>query len=152
LSIRARDINDVQVRELYREQVALERDYATKLQVFTRKASEKKARTTATLVLGNEPTKVWDENTLRQRSGYLGNKSQTFGTDSRPSTLDDAYAQIITSMTLSAQDHNSLADAITSQVIDVLKSLEKKCEETKKKVRPVVPSEYRSCVYSANSK
>jgi hypothetical protein len=58
------------VRELYRERVALERDYAAKLQVLTRKASEKKAKTTTSLVLGDEPTKVWDENTLRQRFGH----------------------------------------------------------------------------------
>jgi Fes/CIP4, and EFC/F-BAR homology domain len=58
------------VRELYRERVALERDYASKLQILARKASEKKAKTTASLVLGNEPTKVWDENALRQRSGH----------------------------------------------------------------------------------
>jgi hypothetical protein len=48
----------------------LERDYAAKLQTLARKASEKKAKTTASLVLGDEPTKVWDENTLRQRSGH----------------------------------------------------------------------------------
>lgn len=50
------------------------------------------------------------------------------------STLDNAYSQIITSMTLSAQDHVSLSEAITSQVIDALKSVEKKSEEAKRKV------------------
>lgn len=38
-------------------------------------------------------------------------------------------------MTLSAQDHVNISDTLTSQVIDVLKSIEKKSEETKKKVR-----------------
>ena len=51
------------------------------------------------------------------------------------STIDNAYAQIVASMTLSAQDHVNISDALTSQVIDVLKSIEKKGEETKKKVR-----------------
>ena len=51
------------------------------------------------------------------------------------STLDNAYTQIIASATLSAQDHVNLSDALTSQVIDVLKLIEKKSEETKKKVR-----------------
>jgi hypothetical protein len=51
--------------------------------------------------------------------------------------LNNAYAQIITSITLSAQDHVNLADAITLQVVDVLKSIEKRSEDTKKKVRPV---------------
>lgn len=103
------------VRELYRERVALDRDYASKLQILARKASEKKARTVSSLVLGNEPTKIWDENALRQ------------------STLDNAYSQIIASMTLSAQDHVNLAEAITLQVVDVLKAFEKKSEDTKKK-------------------
>lgn len=51
------------------------------------------------------------------------------------STIENAYAQIITSMTLSAQDHVNISDTLTSQVIDVLKSVEKRGEETKKKVR-----------------
>jgi hypothetical protein len=39
-------------------------------------------------------------------------------------------------MTLSAQDHVNLADAMTLQVVDILKSIEKKSEDTKKKVCP----------------
>lgn len=64
-----------------------------------------------------------------------------FASDSKltigASTLDNAYAQIIASMTLSAQDHFNLADAVTLQVIDVIKLIEKKSEDTKKKVRPI---------------
>lgn len=56
-----------QVRELYRDRVALEREYAAKLQALARKASEKKARMTTAFVLGDEPTKVWDESALRKR-------------------------------------------------------------------------------------
>jgi hypothetical protein len=51
--------------------VALEREYAAKLQILTRKASDKKAKTCAAFVVGNEPTKNWDENTLSQRSVEL---------------------------------------------------------------------------------
>jgi hypothetical protein len=47
-------------------------------------------------------------------------------------------------MTLSAQDHVNLADAMTLQVVDVLKSIERKSEDTKKKVRPEVSSNLRS--------
>lgn len=57
----------MQVRELYRERVALEREYAAKLQVLTRKASDKKSKLEAALVVGEDPTKSWDKNTLRQR-------------------------------------------------------------------------------------
>ncbi|KZP33431.1 hypothetical protein FIBSPDRAFT_810692 [Athelia psychrophila] len=103
------------VRDLYRERVNLDREYALKLQALARKASEKKAKLTAPLVLGNEPTKIWDENALRK------------------STLDNAYAQIIASMTLAAQDHVTLADALTSQVTEVLRVIGSKSEETKRK-------------------
>lgn len=61
------------VRDLYRERVNLDREYALKLQALARKASEKKAKLTAPLVLGNEPTKIWDENALRKRSGRPNN-------------------------------------------------------------------------------
>ena len=134
----APEINDAQVREPYRERAALERDYATKLQVIARKASEKRAKTTTSLVLGAEPTKVWDENTLRQRSGpHRKTWCGVHNTNSAISTLDNAYSQIIASMTLSAQDHVNLAEAVAFQVLDVLKSVEKKCDETKKKVGPI---------------
>ncbi|KIM35924.1 hypothetical protein M413DRAFT_325021 [Hebeloma cylindrosporum] len=106
-------INDV--RDLYTTRVALERDYATKLQLLTRKASEKKAKASSAFILGNEPTKPFDNNTLKQ------------------STLDAAFDEIITSMFNSAQDHINLADALTSQTIEILRILEKKNEEVKKK-------------------
>lgn len=61
----------IKVRDLYRERVALDREYALKLQALARRASEKKAKLTASLVLGNEPTKVWDENALRKRSVHV---------------------------------------------------------------------------------
>ncbi|KAI0769881.1 hypothetical protein C8Q74DRAFT_1271721 [Fomes fomentarius] len=103
------------VRDLHRERAALERDYATKLQLLVKKAAEKKAKKMPALVVGNEPTKAWDENTIRQ------------------STLDKAYAQLLSAMSDTAQDHINLADALNGQVVEPLKATERKHEETKKK-------------------
>lgn len=64
---RSTDILPLQVRDLHRERAALERDYATKMQLLVKKAAEKKAKKMPALVVGNEPTKAWDENTIRQR-------------------------------------------------------------------------------------
>lgn len=57
-----------QTRELYAARVTLEREFASKLQALVRKASEKKAKALSVYVFGNEPTKSWDSNTLKQRS------------------------------------------------------------------------------------
>ncbi|KAI0712543.1 hypothetical protein C8Q76DRAFT_735094 [Earliella scabrosa] len=103
------------IRDLHRERAALEREYATKLQLLVKKAAEKKARKMPALVVGSEPTKAWDENTIRQ------------------STLDRAYTQLLASMNDTAQDHVNLADALTSQVVEPLKATERKHEDTKKK-------------------
>ncbi|KAF8968963.1 hypothetical protein BDZ97DRAFT_1797220 [Flammula alnicola] len=102
------------VRELYTARVALEREYAAKLQILTRKASEKKVKCSSAFVLGNEPTKAWDDNTLKR------------------STLEGAYDAIITSMVNSAQDHINYADILTSQTIEILRIMEKRNEEAKK--------------------
>ena len=59
--------NLFQVRELYRERVALERDYAAKLQLLAKKAADKKTRKISTLVVGNEPTKPAQESAIKQR-------------------------------------------------------------------------------------
>ena len=50
------------------------------------------------------------------------------------STLNVAYDQIITSIVDSAQNHIKLADELNSQVVEVLKEVERKNEEAKKKV------------------
>lgn len=50
------------------------------------------------------------------------------------STLNVAYDQIITSTVNSAQNHIKLADELNSQVVEVLKGVERKNEEVKKKV------------------
>ncbi|KAF5330266.1 hypothetical protein D9758_014458 [Tetrapyrgos nigripes] len=103
------------VRELFKDRAALEREYAMKLQALTKKASEKKAKTKSVLVLGNDPTKAWNESTLKQ------------------STLNAAYDSILNSMVTSAQDHLNVADVLTTQVVEILKILEKKNEDVQKK-------------------
>ena len=47
--------------------VALEREYAGKLQGLARKFSERKAKMEVSFVLGNEPNKSWDSAVLKQR-------------------------------------------------------------------------------------
>ncbi|GBE83192.1 hypothetical protein SCP_0502390 [Sparassis crispa] len=105
----------VDVRELFRERAAIEREYATKLQVLARKATEKKNKKIAALVVGNEPTKACEEDVLLQ------------------STINNAYSQLILSLHESAQDHLDLSDAFNSQVVDALKSTERRHDEAKKK-------------------
>ncbi|KAK7048535.1 hypothetical protein R3P38DRAFT_1868987 [Favolaschia claudopus] len=105
----------VEVRELYRERTALEREYAAKLQALTKRAAEKRAKLVAAFVVGDEPTKAFSESTLGQN------------------TLNAAFNEIITSMTDTAQDHVNLADSLNTQVVDVLKAVERKQEDLKKK-------------------
>ncbi|KAJ7796189.1 hypothetical protein B0H14DRAFT_2916290 [Mycena olivaceomarginata] len=105
----------VEVRELFRERTALEREYATKLNALTKRAAEKRAKLTAAFVVGDEPTKAYTETTLGQN------------------TLNAAFNEIISSMTDTAQGHVNLADSLNTQVVDVLKAVERKQEELKKK-------------------
>ena len=53
------------------------------------------------------------------------------------STLNVAYDQIIASIVDSAQNHIKLADEFNSQVVEVLKGVERKNEEAKKKVSQI---------------
>ncbi|KAJ7021586.1 hypothetical protein C8F04DRAFT_1140261 [Mycena alexandri] len=105
----------VEVRELYRDRIALEREYAAKLQVLTKRATEKRTKLVSTFVVGDEPTKASSEAILAQN------------------TLNAAFKEIISSMANTAQDHVNLADALNNQVADVLKGVERKNEELKKK-------------------
>jgi len=105
-----------QLRDILRERASLEREYAAKLQALAKKTVERKTKRIALLVLGDNPTRVWDAQTLHT------------------STLDAAYSQFITFMESSAQDHITLADAVTSQVVEPLKLLEVKQETANRKV------------------
>ena len=44
------------------------------------------------------------------------------------------YDEMMNSMVNTAQDHVNIADALTSQVVEVLRSVGKKSEECRKKV------------------
>ena len=67
LVVFVRDCFTGQIRELYRERVGLERDYAAKLSVLAQKAVDKKNKKMARAVMGDEPFKPWNEETLLQR-------------------------------------------------------------------------------------
>jgi formin-binding protein 1 len=57
----------VQVREIYQNRIALEREYSGKLLLLANKATEKKTKKIAALVLGEEPTKTWGEGDVKTR-------------------------------------------------------------------------------------
>ncbi|KIJ17907.1 hypothetical protein PAXINDRAFT_98083 [Paxillus involutus ATCC 200175] len=103
------------VRDLYRDRAGLEREYAAKLQLLAKKATEKRSKAAASLVAGDGPTKPCTESTIRQN------------------TLVNAYAQIIASISNAAQDHINLADTIATQVTEPLKALERRNEDLKRK-------------------
>jgi len=75
------------------------------------------------------------------------------------STLDNAYDALINSISDVAQDHLGIANAISSQIIEVLRTLEKRNDEAKKKVCQVVGLEsqdltlmpHRNCNSSTKS-
>lgn len=50
------------------------------------------------------------------------------------STLDYAYAELVASLDHAVQDHSNLSDALTSQVVEAAKGLERQHDEIKKKV------------------
>ncbi|KAF8440834.1 hypothetical protein L210DRAFT_3447746 [Boletus edulis BED1] len=106
-------VNDI--HDVYRDRAALEREYASKLQLLVKKATERKNKTATSLVAGENPTKPCSDSIIQQN------------------TLVNAYAQIITSMSDVAQDHVQLADTITSQVTEPLKALERRNDGLKKK-------------------
>jgi len=102
-------------RDVYKERAVLEKDYATKMALLTKKASDRKNKRMASLVVGDDPATAWGDDVIRQ------------------STLDNAYTQLIASLDGTAQDHNTLSDLLISQVADSTKALEKKHEDMRKK-------------------
>ena len=49
------------------------------------------------------------------------------------STVEQAYSQLIASLSDTAQDHLDFADALNSQVIDALRSTEKRHDDVNKR-------------------
>ncbi|KAG8748620.1 hypothetical protein FRC10_000011 [Ceratobasidium sp. 414] len=105
----------VDVRELIKERVALEREYAAKISAMAKRAEEKRARHMTPAVLGEECSKAWTD------------------ADVRGSTLDKAFTALITSYENTASDHDSLASALSADVGDQLKLLERSKDESRKK-------------------
>lgn len=103
------------VRELYRDRAVLEREYAVKLKQLAKKASEKKNKNGLSLVVGDNPTKTCTESMNQQN------------------TLNHAYSEILSSMSTSAQDHINLAEALSSQITESLKAVERRNDNYKKK-------------------
>ncbi|KAG2065715.1 hypothetical protein BDR04DRAFT_1108021 [Suillus decipiens] len=103
------------VRELYRDRAVLEREYAAKLKQLVKKANEKKNKNGSSLVVGDNPTKACTESMNQQN------------------TLNHAYSEILSSMSNSAQDHINLAEALSSQVTESLKAIERRNDDHGKK-------------------
>ncbi|KAI9465047.1 hypothetical protein BJY52DRAFT_1184087 [Lactarius psammicola] len=100
------------IRELYRERTTIERDYAAKLMTLAQKAVEKKNKKMALAVVGDEPSKQWNDDTLVE------------------STLENAYSKIIASCVNSQQEHLSLADALNVQVVGQVQFYQKVLADT----------------------
>ncbi|CAE6529361.1 unnamed protein product [Rhizoctonia solani] len=105
----------VDVRELIKERVALEKEYAIRLSAIAKKAEEKRARHMTHAVLGEECSKAWSD------------------ADVRSSTLDKAFTALINSYENTASDHDSFASALSADVADALKLLERSKDESRKK-------------------
>jgi formin-binding protein 1 len=117
--------------------VALEREYAGKLQALAKKASDKKNKMEISFIIGNDQSKSWDAHIVEQRSGYsqqLAVTAKGWPGFTMTSTLNKAYTELITSTASIAQDHIDAADTLNTQVVDLLKTLERKNDEMKKKV------------------
>lgn len=104
-----------EVREIYKDFVTLEKEYVGKLQTLARKADERTAKLQSLIVVGEDPTKAWDDAALNT------------------STLKTAYSKLLGSLHDAARDHNDNSDALSAQVISPLKNLERKSDEQKKK-------------------
>lgn len=86
-----------------------------KLKQLAKKANEKKNKNVLSLVVGDNPTKACTESMNQQN------------------TLNHAYSEILSSMSTSAQDHINLAEALSSQITESLKAVERRNDDYKKK-------------------
>ncbi|KAA1133739.1 hypothetical protein PGTUg99_006357 [Puccinia graminis f. sp. tritici] len=100
------------VRDYFKERVALERQYGASLQLLVRKAMEKRTKREEALSVGLETSKSWN------------------GTSS---TLDTAWSKILSEADEEASDHTNLAESLQNEVCEVLKNCEKKKEATRKR-------------------
>jgi hypothetical protein len=84
--------------------------------------------------------------TLSSKGPDIRNQSllQLIGCYRNKSKLNTAYTELITSTANIAQGHVDIADTLNTQVVDVLKALERKNDEMKKKVGYDITCGYRS--------
>ncbi|KAG2343213.1 hypothetical protein BDR05DRAFT_982903 [Suillus weaverae] len=120
------------VRELYRDRAVLEREYAVKLKQLAKKANEKKNKNVPSVVVGDNPTKACTES-MNQQKHVLSSYFWPGTHISDGSTLNHAYSEILSSMSTSAQDHINLAEALSSQITESLKAVERRNDDYKKK-------------------
>lgn len=57
----------LQIHDIYRDRVALEREYAAKFQLLLKKATERKNKAANLLVAGDSPTKPCSDSTIQQK-------------------------------------------------------------------------------------
>lgn len=100
------------LRDLYCDRAALEREYAIKLELLARKVTEKRLKIAAPLVVGNSPRK---SDTIKQN------------------TLDHAFVQITSTLSNTAQDHVALANKLATEIVKPLGALGCRGEDHKKK-------------------
>jgi formin-binding protein 1 len=94
------------------ERASLEKDYSSKLLALTKKAQAKKAKRMLGVVLGEDPAKTYTDDTIRSN------------------TLDAAYTQFLTSWEESAILHSTYSQELGNGIVEELRKLEKKKEET----------------------
>lgn len=99
-----------QLRDFYCDRAALEREYATKLELLARKVTEKRLKAVAPLVVGSNT-----ENTIKQK------------------TLNHAFVQLTSALSRTAQDHVALANRLASEIVEPLGALGRRGEDQKKK-------------------
>ncbi|KAI9620110.1 hypothetical protein KEM48_008313 [Puccinia striiformis f. sp. tritici PST-130] len=95
------------IRDYFKERVALERQYGASLQLLVRKAMDKRSKREEALSVGLETSKPWN------------------GTSSLVKILSEADEE--------ASDHTNLAESLSNEVCEVLKTCEKKKEATRKR-------------------
>jgi formin-binding protein 1 len=103
----------------------LEKDYSSKLLALTKKAQAKKAKRMLGVVLGGDPAKTYTDDTIRS------------------STLYAAYLQFLTSWEESATLHSIYAQELGNGIVEELRKLEKKKEETNRIVSVNLRSDAR---------
>ena len=66
------------IHDIYRDRAALEREYAAKLQLQVKKATEKRNKAANALVAGDSPTKPCSDSTVQQKSAHCSISRDNF--------------------------------------------------------------------------